>query len=323
MISRLTDRPECMTRYLNGELSRLVAGNREGYSHVFCDNFVTAASLFWPENLLGRASDCSKVLVSHNVESRVLAEQASLEREGLHLLKRRRLARDAALLEKAEAQYLPLFDRVLSVSERETKEMRARFGCGSNVTTLPFFLEPKECRPHPAGKRTLLFAGSLWWLPNRDALSWFFDHCWESILRAVPDADIVLAGNDKTGFAGDLAARYPNVRATGFVEDISPYFRDAALFVLPMRIGTGIKVKLFEAMAYGLPVVTTAKGVEGVMNLVPGENVRVADEPEDFVRAVCSLIENQEEGRQMAALNFRYLKQQETKLDSMLDSLFQ
>jgi len=226
-------------------------------------------------------------------------------------------------MERAEAVLLPRFDRVLSVSEHESLVMKDRCGCGDNVRTLPISFGTKlSAFPEDRKPDTILFAGSMWWLPNRHGLSWFFENCWETILAARPAACVILAGNDKTGFAHGMAQRYPNVTATGFVEEIEPFFRQASVFILPLLIGTGIKIKLLEAMGWGLPVVSTPKGVEGVPGFEEGRHALVCGEPMDFAQGVIRLLEAPDLRERMAREALSWTESNEKALESLLDEVF-
>lgn len=313
--------PESMERYFDGELNRLVRAG--GYSHVFCDSFAPALNLLRPRKALGRDIPFRTVLLCHNLESRVERENLQFDPGHYSWCKQKIATRDAERMEKAEETLLPLFDRILSVSEHESRIMEDRYGCRGSVLTLPVSF-PGKPAPGTEERRedTLLFAGSMWWLPNRHGLAWFFENCWGSILAVRPGARVVLAGNDKTGIARRMAQRYPNVTATGFVEDIEPFFREASVFILPMLIGTGIKIKLLEAMGWGLPVVSTPKGVEGIPGFEPGRHALVCGDPETFAKGVVRLLEDPLLRKAVVRTGLELAESNRGKLESMLDEVF-
>lgn len=313
--------PESLERHADPKLRHLVWAG--GYTHVFCDSFTPVLNLLRPTDSRCEPRPFRIILLSHNVESQVERENVQHDAKRFPWHKRKILARDVERMERAEAALLPEFDRVLSVSEHETRIMKERLGCGDNVQTLPIsfgvkgsgFTENRE-------PDTILFAGSMWWLPNRHGLAWFFENCWESILAARPAARLILAGNDKTGFARKMAQRYRNVTATGFVEDIEPYFRQASVFILPVLIGTGIKIKLLEAMGWGLPVVSTPKGVEGVPGFEEGCHALVGDDSLNFAKAVIRLLEAPELRERIARQARLWTESNEKALESLLDEVF-
>jgi glycosyltransferase involved in cell wall biosynthesis len=313
--------PESLERHADPQLKRLVWAG--GYTHVFCDSFTPALNLLRPRDSRHKTRPFRTILLSHNIESQVERENVQYDAKRFSWHKRKILERDVKRMERAEAALLPRFDRVLSVSEHETRIMKERLGCRDNVWTLPIsfgakgsgFTENRE-------PDTILFAGSMWWLPNRHGLAWFFENCWETILAARPAARVILAGNDKTGFAREMAQRYPNVTATGFVEDIEPFFRRASVFVLPILIGTGIKIKLLEAMGWGLPAVSTPKGVEGVPGFEEGCHALVGDAPPDFAKAVIRLLETPGLRERIARQARLWTESNEKAMESLLDEVF-
>jgi len=313
--------PESMERHADPDLNRRIFD--EGYSHVFCDSFTPVLNLLRPIRALGSRVPFRTILLSHNIESQVERENLQYDAARFPWHKRKILSRDARRMERAEAALLPRFDRVFSVSEHESRIMKERCGCMENVRTLPISFG-KKTSGFPAEREpdTILFAGSMWWLPNRHGLAWFFENCWEAILAERPAARVILAGNDKTGFAHGMAERYPNVTATGFVEDIEPFFRQASVFILPLLIGTGIKIKLLEAMGWGLPVVSTPKGVEGVPGFEEGRHALVGEDPLDFAKAVIRLLETPDLRKSMARQALAWTESSEKALESLLDEVF-
>ena len=312
--------PESMERHFDRMLNRLVLAG--GYSHVFCDSFTPALNLLRPQKALGKGGSPRTVLLSHNIESQVERENLQFDPGRYSWHKRKILARDTVRMERTEEGLLPLFGRVLSVSEHESRVMERRCGCRGNVLTLPLSFPRKRPAAGERKEDTLLFAGSMWWLPNRHGLSWFFENCWEKILKKRPGACVVLAGNDKTGAARGMAARWPNVTATGYVEDIEPFFRESTVFILPLLIGTGIKIKLLEAMGWWIPVVSTPKGVEGAPGFDPGRHALVGGDPDGFADAVVALLENRTLRDTVAASALDLAESNARKLESMLDEVF-
>ncbi len=138
----------------------------------------------------------------------------------------------------------------------------------------------------PAGRRELLFVGNFQHAPNVDAAIDFHRAVWPLVRAAVPDAHLVLAGTspppEVVALAGD------RVTVTGWVPSLHPYLDRARVSIAWLRYGAGVKGKITEAVAAGVPVVTTTVGAEG-MDLVHGEHVLIADTPEEFARAVARL----------------------------------
>ncbi len=155
--------------------------------------------------------------------------------------------------------------------------------------------------PYPGGPRepyTMLFLGSFRHAPNQVALDWFTRHVLPLVLEKIPQARLLVAGSDPPprhafpdpGNAIDLL---------GFVEDIQPLFSSCAVFICPVRSGSGVRVKLLEAFASGIPVVSTTLGAEGLARK-DGEFCSLADDTADFAAKVVQLLEDEESARAMA-----------------------
>jgi glycosyltransferase involved in cell wall biosynthesis len=140
----------------------------------------------------------------------------------------------------------------------------------------------------PAESRHLVFTGSMDWLPNEDAMVFFCREVLPLIRAEEPGISLSIVGRAPTPAVEKLADG-DSVTVTGRVDDVRPYMRDAAVYVVPLRIGGGTRLKIFEAMAMGRAVVATTIGAEG-LPVTPGEHVLLADDPRTFARAVVGLL---------------------------------
>ncbi len=149
--------------------------------------------------------------------------------------------------------------------------------------------------------RTIAFSGVMNYPPNVDAAEYFAEEIFPLVRAQVPDAVFHIVGKDPTPEITALARR-PGVVVTGLVPDVKDYLRRMEVYVCPMRQGAGMKMKIVEALAVALPVVTTTLGAEGMDLLVAGRDLIVADEPEKYAAAVVRLLGDeglrQEYGRQ-------------------------
>ncbi len=137
-----------------------------------------------------------------------------------------------------------------------------------------------------AGRKNLLFVGHYAHSPNEDAVCYFVKEIFPLIRQDIPGVVFYMVGSHMTDTVQALASR--DVVAVGYVPDLTPYLEGCRVFVAPLRYGAGIKGKIGQSMGFGLPVVTTSLGAEG-MNLIDGEHVLVADSPAAFARAVVRL----------------------------------
>jgi glycosyltransferase involved in cell wall biosynthesis len=210
-----------------------------------------------------------------------------------------------------EGRALRRFDGLLAVSEAD-RETFARLYPGINLDALHVvrtgvdtqFFTPAS---GPESGIELVFTGSMDWLPNEDGMLWFCREVLPLIRREVPDVTLSIVGRSPTPAVRQLA-REPGVRVTGRVDDVRQYIQDAALFVVPLRIGGGTRLKIFEAMAMGKAVVSTTVGAEG-LPVTHDRDILLADDPASFARAVIRLLHDGDERRQLASAGRRLVEE--------------
>ena len=134
----------------------------------------------------------------------------------------------------------------------------------------------------------LIYIGSMDWFPNEDAVSFFAEEVLPLIQKSVPNVKFSIVGGNPSARVQRLAEK-EGVVVTGRVPEIKPYFAEATVFVVPLRIGSGTRLKILEALAMGKAVVSTTVGAEGLA-LQDGEEIFIADEPETFAEAVTRLL---------------------------------
>lgn len=161
---------------------------------------------------------------------------------------------------------------------------------------LPMVADKCPPGPGPAKRRHLLFLGSFSNLANRDALEWFLDRVWPKIHQRLPGVEMHLAGSS---MPDSFHALGNGIVGLGHVEDLARVHAQHRVFVSPVRYGTGIKTKNLAALSYGIPVVTTTIGAEG-LNLRDGETVSIADDEESFADAVVQLYQDRRLWRKRA-----------------------
>jgi glycosyltransferase involved in cell wall biosynthesis len=166
--------------------------------------------------------------------------------------------------------------------------------------------------------------GTLHYPPNADGIRWFLNEVFPLILPHIPQAHLTIIGKNPPDDFIQEAQRIPlSVTITGYVPDLLPYFQKAALVVIPVRSGSGMRVRILEAFAYGLPAVTTTVGLEGI-EAQPDRDVIVADDPQTFANAVIRLLEDTRL-RHMLAANGRALAEQKyhwQKVLTMMDPIY-
>ena len=126
---------------------------------------------------------------------------------------------------------------------------------------------------------------------NKDAVLYFLREIWSPIREEVPDVSFYAVGQDPPGELLEMARRDPRIRVTGYVDDVRPYISQAGVYVVPLRVGGGTRLKVLDAMAMGKALVSTSVGCEGI-EISPGTDILVENDPGAFARAVIWLIRN-------------------------------
>jgi glycosyltransferase involved in cell wall biosynthesis len=198
------------------------------------------------------------------------------------------LAAKAGEMKQMEVSLAKAADVTIAISVEEKKTL-LELAPLAVVEVLPnIFKMPAEAPPGPQGRKGVIFVGGFWHKPNADAVAWFVREIWPLVLAKAPDARFLIAGSNP-GPEVFAFATAPNVEVLGFVPDLDPLYDSARVCVAPLRFGAGVKGKVGQSMAHGLPVVATPIGAEG-MQLRDGEHVLIADGPEAFAHHVVSLL---------------------------------
>jgi GT2 family glycosyltransferase len=197
---------------------------------------------------------------------------------------------EAERYRKLERKLAQLSDIVWSASA-DDKEVMAREVPGKRIEVVPTIHELRERGKPFEDREGLLFIGNLAHRPNADAVLFFMREVYPRLRGEVPGVRLDIIGD----FGSDAIAAYNSqeVRVRGYVPDVEPYLRDARVFIAPLRFGAGIKGKVGEAMAHGIPVVTTSIGAEG-FGLTHEFDVMIADDPESFATAIRQLYSDKE-----------------------------
>jgi glycosyltransferase involved in cell wall biosynthesis len=192
------------------------------------------------------------------------------------------------------------FDRVLVYSEADRAGL-LELSPEAEVEIVPVALDVAAlARGEETEETDILFVGYFGWAPNLDSLSWFLDEILPLVHERRPETDVAIVGAGAPAWVGRLGERDTRIRVHGWVEDAAPYFRRSRVVVVPLRIGSGVRVKIVQAMAMGRAIVTTSKGCEG-LEVASGEHLVVADEPSAFADEVVRLLDSPEERRALGS----------------------
>jgi sugar transferase (PEP-CTERM/EpsH1 system associated) len=274
--------PYAVSRYRSAAMRRAVvqAVGAGGVDVVVCD--FLAPSLNVPDGLAAPT-----VLFQHNVEAMIWQRHAEVAASAL---KKRYMHEQWRRMVRHEGAECRRFDHVVAVSPQDAEVFRRDYGVRS-VSDVPTGVDTEYFRPSGGVERRpheLVFTGSMDWLPNEDAILWFAAEILPRVRSRVPAATLTVVGRNPTAAVRALGGK-DGITVTGSVPDVRPYIERAAAFVVPIRIGGGTRLKIYEAMAMERAVVSTAVGAEG-LPVTDGVDAVLADAPAAFADAVVSVL---------------------------------
>jgi glycosyltransferase involved in cell wall biosynthesis len=203
-------------------------------------------------------------------------------------------------MQRYEKEVCRAVRHVVAVSALDQKIMREEYGI-AHVSSVQTGVDIDHFQPPPftEPKADLIFVGSMDWLPNVDGARFFTTQILPAILARRPDCRIAFAGRKPDPAIQQMADRFPNLTVTGTVPDIRPWLWGSTVSIVPLRIGGGTRLKIYEAMAARIPVVSTAIGAEG-LPLENGQHILVEDDPNRFADACLRLLEDHDTRRRIA-----------------------
>lgn len=285
--------PFTVTRFTMRRVQRLLA------SRTFMSNFDAAVCDFLASSLnFPRALLIPSVLFQHNVETLLWQRRARFEANWRDRLAARL---ECSKMERFEPEQIRRFRHVFAVSEQDREAMQ-RMEKTAETTVIPTGVDLTmyrfDSRAQQANGPVVVFAGSMDWKPNIDAVEYFSRKMWPQISASVPGARFRIVGRDPDARVWKLAS--PSIEVTGTVPSMAEYLREAAVLVVPIRIGGGTRIKIYEGMAMGKPTVSTNLGAEG-LDVLHGRDILLSDDPREFAEYVVNLLRNEELRRQYGA----------------------
>jgi glycosyltransferase involved in cell wall biosynthesis len=278
----LSSSPYAVTKFTSRAVrNRISDWMEEGRFDVMICDFLSASSTF-PTVLR-----TPTVLFQHNVESVLWARQA---RHEPNPVKRLAFAIEARRMTAYERAAVGRFHHVIAVSESD-RMLMADMIDPKRISVAPTGVDLAQYRAAAgdhAVENVVLFLGSMDWEANVDGVEYFHREVWPRVRAAVPDARFRIVGRNPSPRVLRLAED-PSVEVVGQVPTVVPHLRAAAVFVVPLRIGGGTRLKIYEAMAAGRAVVSTSVGAEG-LEFSDGRDLLLADTPDAFAKAVTMLL---------------------------------
>lgn len=204
------------------------------------------------------------------------------------------LHQESGNMARFEVAVCQRFDQVVWVTQEDQTAVRAAAGAAAERIkgpVIPICVDPQD-NPFVqtvAGARRVTFLGGLHWPPNARGVVWFAKEVWPIIHQVAPDALLTVIGKDPPAELHSL--NLPNLDVTGYADDVMPYLRETAVFIVPLHAGGGMRVKIVDGWSWGLPIVSTTIGAEGI-GYTDGQDIVIADTAEEFAQATIDLLAN-------------------------------
>ena len=245
-------------------------------------------------------AETATVMFTHNVEAEIFERHAEVARGPMRLV----WQNQARKMRRFEGDCLRFYRSVIAVSARDADVLARDYQLqrvraiqtGVDLDFYPF-TAPKPAAP---GGGRIVFCGAMDSRSNIDGVKWLASDIWPLVAASRPQAEALIVGrNPGEDLVGAIKAQGLRFSFTGFVDDIRPHVASADVSVIPLRVGSGTRIKAFEAMALGRPVVATSIGIEG-LDVTDGAHYRCADTPEAFAVAIVELLDQATMASEMA-----------------------
>lgn len=230
------------------------------------------------------------ILFTHNVEAEIFARHAEVANGPMKLIWRDQ----ARKMRRFEREAIARCQKVIAVSERDARALERTYGIAgvepieTGVDTE--FYAYNAPSPAPAKGGTVVFTGSMDSRSNIDGIEFLMEEVWPKLLEQRPEARAIIAGRNPPERLVEAAkSRGYDWTFTGFVDDVRPFVETGHVYAIPLRVGSGTRIKVFEAMAMGCPVVSTPLGVEG-LDVTDEENFLRADDAGSFAAALARIL---------------------------------
>jgi len=278
----VSNRPYHVAKYCRPDVAHRLRNmlSRRRYDVVLCDLLDTAGVIPWNLGI-------PIVMFTHNVDATIWKRHILFNN---NFFWKAVSVREHRAVGRFERRFTALADHVLTVSDADRNEFLKHLPA-DKVSTIPTGVDPYYFRPQTNAslEHSLVFTGSMNWKPNEDAVFYFAASILPLIRKLVPNVTLRVVGRSPSRKLVSLQEGDSAIQLTGTVEDIRPYVHDSSVYVVPLRIGGGTRIKIFEAMAMGVPVVSTTIGAEG-LPVEHRRNILLADNPEKFAAHVVELL---------------------------------
>jgi len=284
--------PYSVSKFTDPLVQKIITGwFQEGRFDVAVCDFLMSV-LNFPENLT-----LPTAIFQHNVETVLWKRMAEFE---VKWLDRTVSKFEYAKMRRFEPQQVRRFHHVIAVSDADRDVMTSMVPA-SEMSVVPTGVDLKKYQYDPSLRPAgpdVVFTGSMDWEANIDGVEWFCKEVWPLVLARVPEAKFQIVGRRPHARVQNLASS--SVEVTGTVPSIVEYLQKSAVFVVPLRIGGGTRIKIYEGMAVGKATVSTTVGAEG-LDVTHGKDILLADDPTAFAQAILLLLQDETTRRRYEA----------------------
>jgi glycosyltransferase involved in cell wall biosynthesis len=238
---------------------------------------------------------------AHNVEAMIWKRNYLVEK---NLLKKAFIYLQWKKMAAFEKKFFPQFTRCVAVSQQDAEIIKEstqsnKVDVVSNGVDISYFSQSASPATSIAKAGDLVFTGSLDWRPNVDGILYFLEHIFPGFQQRYPGSVFHIVGRNPMPILFEKVNGLRNVNLAGMVEDVRPYMHQGAIYVVPLRVGGGSRLKILEAFSMELPVVATSVGAEG-LDVVHRKHLLLADTPTDFIEAMDQLLQDKEQAKGIA-----------------------
>ncbi len=304
---------------MTAQIDRLITTNSFDYVHA--DQLWMAQYGLHARQVARGGKPCI-ILDEHNACFQIYQRLAENEKDPF---KRWLWAHDWPALQRFEVEACASFDRVVTVTEEDREILQGLVNgsgkegipsrSGKSFNSIPICVDAGAIQPvtPKSGSLDVLHLGTMFWMPNVEGVLWFAREVWPIVRQHFPQATFTVVGKNPPASIRELATSTPQgpgsgIAVTGYVADPQPYLENAAVFVVPLFSAGGMRVKIVDGWRWGLPIVSTTIGAEGI-HYRDGENILIANSPEDFSRAVLRVLSEPELAQRLRRNGRRWVEQ--------------
>jgi len=268
--------------------------NEIKFDVFYCDHLTSASYLSHIENV----NEIFKFYDEHNINSQAMFTYAKWEnnfvRKLVYIL-------EGIKFRLYEKKKIPQFDKIFAISPEDLKTLRCFIDHPDKASFLPTPINANNL--YRFGSKNILFIGLMSWWPNEQGVTWFVNEVFPFILKEIPEAKFQIIGDNVSNKIKALAG--DDIEVLGYVSDLQKYYENAGVFIAPINIGGGIRIKILNAMGRGMPVISTSLGASGI-DIKNGRELILADKPFEFAKGIISLLNNRDKAERVskAAISF-------------------